>query len=106
MDPILVTIGVVWVLSKMKKQEAQIESPAQSAPVADLVQRIVETPTSAADVIPALPPVEPVNEEDICWVNAMPYVYTTEEDRAAEQQKRKDRYDECVRLGKTIKYAY
>lgn len=106
MDPILVTIAAVWVLSKMKKQEAQIETPAQTAPIADVIQRIIETPTLATDVIPALPPVEPVNEEDICWINAMPYTYSTQEDLAAEQQKRKDRYDECVRLGKTIKYSY
>jgi len=53
MDPILVTIGVIWVLSKMKKQETQIEAPAQSAPVADLVQRIIETPVFATDAVPA-----------------------------------------------------
>jgi len=66
MDPILVTIGVIWVLSKMKKQEAQIEAPAQSAPVADpaqsapvadLVQRIIETPTLATDKMVADSPV-------------------------------------------------
>jgi hypothetical protein len=53
MDPILVTIAAVWVLSKMKKQEAQIETPAQTAPIADVIQRIIETPTLATDVIPA-----------------------------------------------------
>jgi hypothetical protein len=109
MDPVLVTIGVLYVLSKMKSSaEAKTSAPVEGEipPVNNLVDRIVQTPTLATDVIPDLPPVEPVNEEDICWVNAMPYGCEKEEDCAAEEQKRKAHYDECVRLGKTIKYAY
>jgi hypothetical protein len=57
MDPILITIGVLYVLSKVKKQEAQIEAPAQTAPIADVVQRIVQMPTLATDKIIADPPI-------------------------------------------------